>query len=408
MAGVGGIQRGLKDGFDTARTWENFMADTFTDSNTEGIFTRLKNALAGLLIGPLLVIAAIILLSWNEGRAVTAIKGLADAATRVVEVHGGDLAAANQDKLVHVIGTARAHGPIADPALGLSFADQVTVARQAEMYQWKESEHSKSHTSTGGSKTTTTTYTYTKGWSGGDQDSSAFKHPDGHVNPAMPFGSGRLVARDAQLGGFALDAGTLGLIDPPQALNPPAPAGWTSSGGHYFNGDPASPKVGDMRVGYVGLPSGATLSVLADQSGNGFAPFTTANGYQVQLAELGNRPATVMLADKRSQESMLTWILRGVGALAIFIGLRMFLGPLATLASVIPLLGSLVGGAANLLALVITIPLTLIVIALAWVAVRPLLGGALLIVAAVAFYGLWRLHRNRQRLRPTVPPPAPA
>ena len=46
------------------------MVDTFTDTNTEGFFTRLKSALAGLLIGPLLVIGAVILLSWNEGRAV--------------------------------------------------------------------------------------------------------------------------------------------------------------------------------------------------------------------------------------------------------------------------------------------------------------------------------------------------
>lgn len=64
------------------------MVDTFTDTSAEGLFTRLKNALAALLIGPLLVIAAIILLSWNEGRAVTAINGLADAATKVVEVSG--------------------------------------------------------------------------------------------------------------------------------------------------------------------------------------------------------------------------------------------------------------------------------------------------------------------------------
>ncbi|HWU75575.1 MAG TPA: TMEM43 family protein [Rhodanobacter sp.] len=388
------------------------MADSFTDSSTEGIFTRLKNALAGLLIGPLLVIAAIILLSWNEGCAVTAIKGLADAATKVVEVHGGDPAATNpastnQDKLVHVIGTANAHGPVADPALGLGFADQVTVVREAAMYQWKESRHSKSHTSAGGSKTTTTTYTYAEGWFGTAQDSSGFKHPDGHTNPAMPFGSARFVANDAHLGGYALDAGTLGLIDPPQPLAPAAPAGWSANGGNYYNGDPATPKIGDMRVSYRGLPSGATLSVLADQSGNGFAPFTTANGYQVQLAELGNRPASVMLADKRSEESMLTWILRGVGAIAIFVGLRMFLSPLSTLASVVPFLGGLVGGALGLIALVITIPLTLIVIALAWIAFRPLLGGALLLAAAAAFYGLWRLHRSR-RPQPTVPPPAPA
>lgn len=385
------------------------MVDTFTDTSTEGIFTRLKNALAGLLIGPLLVIAAIILLSWNEGRAVTAINGLADAATKVVEVIGTDPAPANQDKLVHVTGVASAKGPIADTTLGLNFADQVVVRRTAEMYQWKESQHSSSHTSVGGSKTTQTTYTYAEAWSDQAQDSSHFKHPAGHTNPAMPFGSSRFIASDAALGGYTLDAGTLGLIDPPQALTPPPPTNWTASSGQYYQGNPSSPKVGDMRVGYTGLPSGASLSVLAAQSGHSFAPFVTADGYKVELAELGSQPAAVLLADKRSQESTLTWILRAVGALAIFVGFRMFLGPLATLASVIPMLGSLVGGAASLLALVITIPLTLIVIALAWIAVRPVLGGALLIAAAAAFYGLWRLRRAHRLSRKSVmPPPAPA
>lgn len=51
------------------------MADAFTEVSSENIFTRLKNAVVGLLLGPLLVIAAIVLLSWNEGRALTAIKG---------------------------------------------------------------------------------------------------------------------------------------------------------------------------------------------------------------------------------------------------------------------------------------------------------------------------------------------
>jgi hypothetical protein len=383
------------------------MADAFTDVSSENIFTRLKNAVVGLLAGPLLVIAAIILLSWNEGRALTAIKGLADAATRVVEVHAGSLAAGDEGKLVHVIGTASATGSIVDPVMNLSFPNEVAVRRQADMYQWKESEKSSSHTSLGGSKKTTTTYTYTAAWSDMAQDSSNFKHPDGHANPPMPFGNSRFVASDASLGGYTLDARTLDLIDPPQALAPAAPAGWTLSNGQYYKGDPAQPKIGDMRVAYAGLPSGATLSVLAAQSGNGFAPFTTANGYPVQLTELGNRPSSVMLADKRSAESMLTWILRAVGGFAIFIGCRMFLAPLSTLASVVPFLGNLVGAAASLIALVIAIPLTLIVIAVAWIAFRPVLGGALLVGAAAAFYGLWRLHRTRRR-RVAEPPPAPA
>lgn len=377
------------------------MADSFTDTTTQGFFSRLASSLMGLLVGPLIVIGAIFLLSWNEDRAVEAIKGLADAASKVVEVQSGAVLAANEGKLVHVTGAATAKGPIPDTDVGIKFPDQVAVQRTAEMYEWTEDQQEDSHTNLGGSKTTTTTYTYTKKWSDRAIDSSAFKHLDGHANPPMPFTSNQFVASDAQLGAYKLEPAMLESVDLPQKLAPSAPAGWTTNAGKLYKGDATAPKVGDMRVSYAGLPSGATLSVVAAQSHDGFAPFVTANGYQVQLTEVGNRPAAVMLADKRSAESTLTWILRAVGATAIFIGFSMFFNPLATLASVVPFLGWLARGAVGALAIAITIPLTLVVIAIAWIAFRPLLGIGLLAAAAVALYGLWRWHRSRT---PRAPP----
>ncbi len=52
-------------------------------------------------------------------------------------------------------------------------------------------------------------------------------------------------------------------------------------------------------------------------------------------------------------------------------------------------------GAAAGLAFVLTVPLTLVTIALAWLAFRPLLGVGLLILAAIAVYLLWRWHHAR-------------
>ncbi len=358
----------------------------------------------GLLVGPLLVIAAIVLLSWNEGRAVEAIRGLSEAATKAVEVSNTVPAPGNDNRLVHVVGAATAATPIADPDINLNFTGQVAVKRDAEMYQWTETKHSSSQDNTGGSQTTKTTYTYALNWEDHAIDSSQFRHPDGHTNPAMPFGAARYAASDAKLGGYSLDATTLALIDPPQALTPAPPGGWVANAGMLYKGDPASPKAGDMRVGYHGLPSGATLSVLADQSHGGFAPYVTSNGYQIQLAEVGNRPAAVMLADKRSSESLLTWILRAVGGVLIFIGLTMFLNPLSTFASVLPFLGSIVRGAVAAISFVIALPLTLVVIALSWLAFRPVIGGGLLVVAAGALYGLWHWHHGRT----PNPSPAPA
>lgn len=389
------------------------MPDSFTDTSTQGFFSRIGQSLAGILIGPLLIVAAIVLLSWNEGRSVKAIRGLADAATKVVEVQAATVNADNEGKLVHVVGTTTASEPIHDADVDVSFPGEVAVHRSVEMYQWVEHQKSSSHTSLGGSKKTTTTYTYTAEWDSIPKDSSQFKHPEGHTNPPMPFQDQSYAASDAKLGGYALDATTLDLIDPPQTLTPPAPSGWTASGGKLYKGDPNTPTVGEVRVTWHGLPTGATLSVLAAQSRDGFAPFTASNGYQVQLAEVGNRPAKLLLSDKGSEESHLTWILRGVGLVAIFLGFRMFFGVLSTLASVIPFLGRFIGGVVSLLSIALAVPLTLLVIALAWLAVRPLIGGSLLALAFVALVGLIRWHHmhkqaRRARAAAAMPPPIPA
>ena len=357
------------------------------------------------MIGPLLIIGAIVLLWWNEGRAVQAIVGLKDAASQVVEAQASGPSPANENKLIHVVGAATAQSAIQDSDVGIAFADQVAISRTAEMYQWKENKKEETQENLGGGTTTTTTYDYTREWSQDAIDSSDFKYPNDHQNPEMPFRNARFAASDAKLGGWTLDADTLGRVNYSQALKPDAPAGWTRSGDNYYRGDAAAPKVGDMRVRYVGLPSGTTISVLALQSGDGFAVFPTKNGYRVELAAVGNRPAAELIEGQRKAEALLTWILRGVGTLLMFLGFALFLAPLSTMASVIPIFGRIVGGAAALVSLAIAVPLSILVIAFAWLAYRPILGAGLILLAIAVGYGLWRWHKTRS---PSVPSTAPA
>ncbi|HUB84673.1 MAG TPA: TMEM43 family protein, partial [Rhizomicrobium sp.] len=268
------------------------------------------------------------------------------------------------------------------------------VARDASMYQWRENKKDETHDKLGGGQETVTTYTYEKVWSDSAINSSDFRHPEGHENPAMPFASTQFAASDAKLGGFALDADTLKLVDPSDALHPDAPSGWSVSQGAFYKGNPDAPQVGDMKVTYRGLASGSTISVLAAQSHGGFAPFIAGNGYQLRMAETGNHSRAEMIAQKKSEESVLTWILRFVGFVLIFIGAFMFLSPLSTFASVVPFLGSIVGAAAGLAAFVFAVPVTLIVIAIAWIAFRPLIGIGLLVLAGGSLYLLRRWHHQ--------------
>ena len=372
------------------------MPNSFTEVSTQGFFSRIMSSFVGILLGPVLVIAAIVLLSWNEGRAVQAIRGLGEASGMVVESSADDVAPANNGKLVHVVGKAEAAGPIEDSDLGVNFDNQVAVNRTVEMYQWKEKKDEKTQDNTGGSQTTTTTYTYSMEWTDDAIDSSSFKHPEGHENPAMPFTSHKFAASDAHLGGYTLDDTTLGMIDASTPLKPDAPDGWTASGGNLVKAQAeGTTTVGDLRVHYTALPSGTEVSVLAAQSSSGFAPYTTSNGDAIDLARAGNATAQQMIQDQQSAESMMTWILRGVGFFLTFIGFTMFFGPIAILASIIPFLGGLVRGATAFFAFVLTIPVALVTIAIAWLAFRPLIGGGILILAAGLGYLLWRWHHSR-------------
>jgi hypothetical protein len=364
------------------------MPDVITENR--GGLSRLSNSLAALILGPVLIIGAIALLWWNEGRAVQATVGLNEAATQVVEADSSGPSPANANKLVHVIGAATATDGIEDPAVGTSFAGQVTVARIAEMYQWDEDSDDNDNT---------TTYTYNRTWSDRAIDSSSFHYPDGHQNPEMPFFSTRASAPDAKLGGWPLDGGTLDKIDLKQDLRPTPPAGWKPSDTYLYRGDPASPKIGDMRVRYQGLPSGTTISVLALQSGNGFAAYMAKNGYSVELAAIGNQTAAELIQHQRQVEALTTWILRGVGWLVVFIGFASLMAPLSAIASFVPIVGGLVRGAVAGFAFVLSVPLTLVVIALAWIFYRPVLGGGLLVVAVLLAGGLWVWHHRRTAAR---------
>jgi hypothetical protein len=379
------------------------MTNSFTTVTQTGFLSRIGNSIAGLFIGPILIIGAIWLLSWNEGRAVQAIVGIGEAGKAVVEATGGAVNPANETKLVHVSAPAQATDAIKDDDMNLSFDDQVAVDRKAEMYQWKETKSETTHDNAGGSQTKTTTYKYDKVWSSDPIDSSSFKEKDGHENPEMKIKSKSFTASDAKVGDFNLDSDTAGLLTLTDALKPTAPDGWTADGSTLNNGDKADPKVGDERITYTGLAKGATVSVLARQTNGGFSPYTTTNGFKIDLATVGNQPASAMLADKKKSEGVMTWLLRAGGFVLMLVGFMLFLGPLSVFASFLPFMGGLVRGAAFLAAFVVSIPLSLVVIALSWIAFRPIVGIGLLVAAGVVGGVLWFFHRKRP-----MPAAAPA
>ena len=377
---------------------DNSGSDRITETTSQNIFQRLGGAIAGAAIGLILFLVAIGVLAWNESRAVDATRGLGQASSDAVETTPSPIDPAQNGHLVHLTGPLVAHGSVSDPEMGVTKDKIVHLKRKVEMYQWEEHRETHSSSQVGGSQTTQTTYTYSKKWSDEPVDSSGFRGD--HVNPEMPVKTEVFTASDVTMADRKLASKLLDELDAytPIPLPATAPDGYRREGGSLYKGnDPEKPAIGDIRISFSDVPA-QTVSLLAEQRGNALTPFTTKSGYKIGLVVPGDVDADQMVAQKRSEEKILTWILRAVGCLCFFIGLLLLATPLTVLADVLPFLGSIVGGGVFFFALVLAVPLTLVTIAVAWIVVRPLLGIGLLVVAALIVFGY---HRLRPRRAPT-------
>ncbi|OYP36738.1 TMEM43 family protein [Rhodopirellula sp. MGV] len=160
--------------------------------------------------------------------------------------------------------------------------------------------------------------------------------------------------------------------------------------------DPSvDPQIGDVRVWFTTTPVGP-VSLLSQQTGNGFSPFETHYGTTIHTLENGIISSAEMIAHAESANRVMTWAIRAGGSFIMFLGLVLILRPLAVVADVLPFLGSLVGFGSMLIAGLLTIAGATTVIAIAWIVYRPLLGISLLVVAAIALYLIFSRGKKRR------------
>ncbi|HLY55046.1 MAG TPA: TMEM43 family protein [Stellaceae bacterium] len=388
------------------------MSDQFTEVTSQGYFSRLGGSFFGVLIGFVLVAGSVFLLYWNEGRAVQAIGALERAQKEVVEIKADPADGAANTRLVHVSGDMTAAQPARDAKFGVTGPGLARLRRTAEMYQWKQEEHEESHTSVGGTKTTEKTYTYTKVWSEEPIDSSSFK-ADNHRNPPMPVRSETFDGGDVKLGAYRLEPSVLDQVDafkPFDGSGGEAPAGWRRDGDEFYHGaGPGSPAIGDVRVRFTAVP-GQTISVVAKLAGGALVEYRDPDGYRIALVEPGTVSADELFKAKQQEENLWTWILRGAGFVLMLIGFMLIAGPISMVLAFLPFLEGIAETGVFIVAVTISVPLTLVVVAVAWIAHRPVYGIGLLVAAVGAFILFRRMHKRpvavaaRPGTTPFMPP----
>lgn len=379
------------------------MSDSFTEVTSKSWFSRLKSSIGGILVGIMLFIGAVPFLFWNEGNAVKTAKSLDEGAGAVISVEAGTPDSANDGELVHVTGEVSVDGTLGDDTFGIQ-TGALKLKRNVEMYQWVEKKESKSDTKLGGREETTTTYSYAKDWKSGVINSSNFRKQEGHENPSgTDFSEEEAVVSSAMLGGYELTESLIGKISgyedfpiteiPSDLTDEYGDEIQIQNGVVYLGANPAKPEVGDQRISFQVVEPG-TVSVIAQQDGNSFRPYKTSNGKTIEMLSKGDLSAEEMFDKAQSANKTMTWIFRLVGFLMMFIGLQMVFKVLSVIGSVIPFLGDLIGMGTGIVSFLIALATALIVISIAWIVARPLIGGALLVIAVGALAYLFVLKKK--------------
>jgi len=402
--------------------------------------SRVKSSFAGIGTGILLFFAGTALLWWNEGRAVKTTKMLNEAQGVTVEMP--DVKKVNPEfegQLVHATGLATTTDSLVDTQYGVG-AVAIQLAHTVEYYQWVENVKEEKKDKLGGAQETVRTYTYEQRWTSSPVNSGSFKDPayqgknftlhqaenDTKYAENVTFGAYKLnesqihsISKreplsldfdDAKLKQWDTETGRISVAHGGPALNAPATVAATTAPTTaandsvqqptvvkdlnyvhiadnvlYFGVSPSSPQVGDVRVTFTKVMP-TTVSLLATVTGDTFKPFKAKNGKTLQVLTVGSKSSDEMYESEHQTNTMILWLLRFVGVMMVIGGLKGIFGFIETLLKVVPFVANIVGFGVNTICTVVGIVWSLIVIAVAWLFYRPLLG---ILLLALAGFLIW-------------------
>ena len=148
----------------------------------------------------------------------------------------------------------------------------------------------------------------------------------------------------------------------------------------YFGRVPGAPEVGDVRVTFEKVVP-AKVTVMAVVDGDTFKPFKAKNGKRFQTLVMGQKSGDEIIEAEKEANNMILWFLRILGCMMVIGGLKGIFGFIETILKVVPFIAGIFGWGVGLVCTVIGVAWSLIVIAIAWLFYRPLLGISLLVLA---------------------------
>ena len=340
---------------------------------------RVGNSFKGIFGGVIAIVIGVILLWWNEGNNVRNIKSTAEMEKIYVDVKSDAIDPNNEGKLIATSGKLVNEEELTDSTSGVTIKTPY-MRRIVEVYQWEED----SDTDEDGD----TTYTYKKKWSSDIINSTSF-HQSGHDNPLQkPYQDEMYYSSKVTLGAFTLSSNQVQSLSTngnfnSYDVNKIAELNLYVSGNYITSStDLNNPKIGDTRISFV-YNNSTDISILAVQQGETFVDFVSKEGVSTNRVMDGVHSGIEMINIIKQENNMLKWILRAAGIILLFMGFATILKPISAITSYVPILGNLVGSAVGIVSFVLGLILGLLVITIAWIRFRPVLGICLLVVIAV-------------------------
>ena len=148
----------------------------------------------------------------------------------------------------------------------------------------------------------------------------------------------------------------------------------------FLGKDTSSPEIGDVRITFEKVVP-ATVTIVAQVNGNTFKAYKAKNGKRFQTLRMGKKDADEIFESEHKVNKMWLWVFRILGVILVIAALKGIFGFLSTLLKVIPFLANIIGWGVGVVCTVVGIAWSLIVIGVAWLFYRPLLGIGLLVLA---------------------------
>ena len=340
---------------------------------------KIGNSFFGIIIGLIMLVGGTVLLWWNEGNNVKNLKTTDELSKELINVSSEEVNKDNEGKLVATNGKIVVGSEVNDYLFGIK-VNSAHLKRKVEMYQWKEEKHTDSNDKE--------TYSYTKEWTEELIDSSNFKEY-GHKNPtSMSYKTDDFKASSVKVGAFSLTSDQILSMstDKELLIGNEKPIGNMKIVDNYMttSNNLNNPQVGDIRISWV-YNDWEEASILAKQKGNSFENYESKAGKSINRVEKGILSGEEIVKVIEKENKLLKWGLRAAGLIIIFIGYLLIMGPISAISSYVPLFGKIVGGIVGVIAFLLGLVQSLIVIAIAWIRFRPVVGISLLAGALLLF-----------------------